>query len=173
MLGLFLCVLCSDFSLVSMRIRLRIQLFTSTRIQIRGRTNAEPSRSGSGFWSNLIKSWFFYMNNITYGGNRSKNIPTWAKSLFERLEIKFLLNLGHFPCSLIRVPKTVWIRIQERAKSACGSGFGSTTLLYLLYLSFCVGGCWGLNQRLLFRAKLCTRLLINRVPFFLNDDCST
>ncbi len=50
------------------------------------------------------------------------------KSLFERLENKFLLNLGHFPCSLIRVPKTVQIRIPGEP-NPCGFGPGITTLL--------------------------------------------
>jgi hypothetical protein len=117
-----------------MRIRIRIQLFTSMQIRI---------------WI-LVKlchhkNLIFYMNNRLHGGNGIKTYLRKYKSLFESQEIKFLLNLGHFPCSLIRVPKTVRIRIQERAKSIRIRIRLHNTALFalslLIYLSFCVGGC--------------------------------
>jgi hypothetical protein len=63
---------------------------------------------------------FFSMRNILVVGNRSKNVPTKVKSLFEREKPDLFVNIVQFSCSWIRirVPNT---DLDPGQPNECGS----------------------------------------------------
>ncbi len=97
---------CCGSALVSVRIRIRIQLFILMRIQVW--MDQGVIQCGSGSWSDLLKfkvtkSWIFYMKNILKEGNGPKTYLRKYRNLFERQETTFICKFGQFPCAWIRI----------------------------------------------------------------------